>query len=81
MTLIGIRLFLREEELADLQVSLFQKDLCIISEKGVVEGLAVVVHGKSDVVPVTLMLWSDYENPAFCPVLHLLAFIFLSGNM
>ncbi len=42
------------------------------------EGIAVVIQGKSDKAPVTLQLWADHERPFFCPIRHLLFWIKMS---
>ncbi|KAF0712480.1 hypothetical protein As57867_004805, partial [Aphanomyces stellatus] len=79
MVLLSVKLFLRSDEVVRIRLSDFSKDLAIISDGGVVEALAVSVKGKTDVKPVTLMLWSDDVLPQLCPIRHLLILIKASG--
>ena len=46
---------------------------------GEVERLCVKVKGKSDKEWVTLLIWSDNENPEFCLVRHLLVYLKSTG--
>jgi hypothetical protein len=80
MILIGIKLFLRSDELCSLTVEQFLADFAIVAgDYEFLEGIAVVIHGKSDKVPVTLMLWADPVFPLYCPIRHLLFWLKLSG--
>lgn len=75
MILLSVKLFLRADEICSLKIENFNQDLFVLSEKRFVEGLAVTIQGKSDKVPVTLMIWADQETPKFCPVRHLLVYL------
>jgi hypothetical protein len=79
MTLVACMLFLREDEVASLSFESINYDLCIVNDNGTVEGVSLKVQGKSDPLPVTLMLWANDEVPELCPIRHLLCFIYLTG--
>ncbi|KAJ3258571.1 hypothetical protein HK103_003531 [Boothiomyces macroporosus] len=40
------------------------------------EGLVVTIRGKTDNNRVDLFLWVDDENPKFCPIRHLLVYVY-----
>jgi len=80
MILVACKLFLREDELSSLSFGSIDKSLSVVDESGSVHGLAVVIKGKSDSKPVTLMLWGDDDVPELCPVRHLLAFLSMLGS-
>jgi hypothetical protein len=79
MTLVACILFLREDEVASLAFESINYDLCIVNDNRTVEGVSLKVQGKSDPVPVTLMLWANDNVPELCPVRHLLCFLYLTG--
>lgn len=79
MILIGCRLFQRADEVLSLQYSSLELGLSVMNIEGIVRGIAVTFQGKTDKVPVTLILWADDSNPEFCPVRHLLVYIYLLG--
>jgi hypothetical protein len=80
MILLGVKLFLRSDELCSITVEQFLGDFAIVSgDYAYLEGIAVVIQGKSDKIPVTLMLWSDHHFPLYCPIRHLLFWLKLSG--
>jgi hypothetical protein len=59
MTLLSIKLFLREEEASGedgITIESFSRDIVLVSEDGSVFGLAVKVKGKSDKRVQTLMI-------------------------
>ena len=78
MLLITICLFLRGDEVVKIKIEDFNPEISIVDENGIVISLAVTVFGKSDRNPVTLVMWANDEIPAFCPVKHLLVYLFLS---
>jgi hypothetical protein len=78
MILLGIKLFLRADELVQLKLDMFGLDYQIVSIDSV-RALAVTIKGKNDTVPVTLMIFSDDDCPEFCPVRHLLAYVKKAG--
>ncbi len=85
MILIGIRLFLRSAELVDLKISMVdgsKKNLLnwktsVFTPEGELTGLTFDIMGKKDPKPVSLVLWRDEVVPEFCPLRHLLAYIFI----
>jgi hypothetical protein len=79
MILLGCRLFLREDEIADLAYDSFNHDLLVVKERDKVAGISITVQGKTDKAPVKLMIWVDDEFPEFCPVRHLMAWIGMSN--
>ena len=72
-------MFLREDEIGSMGYVHINHDISVKKGNDCVEGLAITVKGKADKVPVTLMMWFDHEFPEFCPVRHLLAWLYLSG--
>jgi hypothetical protein len=78
MIILGIKLFLRANELIKLKLDMFGLDYQIVSTDNV-RALSVTIQGKTDPVPVTLMIFSDDECPEFCPVRHLLAYVERAG--
>ena len=88
MTLLAVKLFLRDSELSGsdsdnnptgLQISSFVPAISIVSPNGLVEALGVRIKGKSDNAFKNLMLWKDDENPELCPILHLLLYVHMIG--
>jgi hypothetical protein len=78
MILIACRLFLREDEVASMRCEDIVSDITSVHGNGHVEGIAFKIQGKSDVHPVTLMMWSDAIYPSLCPVNALLSWISLT---
>ena len=78
MLLLGIKQFLRNEEEATLTNDSFVKELAIVSSAGV-KALSMKVCGKADDEEKHFWVWSDDENPEFCPVRHLLIYLDLIG--
>ena len=79
MILLGIKSFLRADELISIKVAQFKENLFLLSETDGPTALTVTVQGKNDPAPVDLILFHDKENPEFCPVRHLLCYIRLAG--
>ncbi|ORY43852.1 hypothetical protein BCR33DRAFT_251222 [Rhizoclosmatium globosum] len=89
--LVGSFMFSREDEVStfktdkiDLGGGKFEFncinwDITVFSASGEIEGLGFTVFGKSDKVPVNLIMWRLDDCPMLCPVRHLLGWIFLSG--
>ena len=77
--LISCHMLLQEDEVGSMMHGTINNDITIIKSNGNVEGIAFQIKGKSDPVPVTLMMWWDHELPEFCPAHHLLAWIWISG--
>ncbi|KAJ3092375.1 54S ribosomal protein L39, mitochondrial [Quaeritorhiza haematococci] len=79
MTLIAIRLALRDDELVALRVDSINWSPCTIRDNGEIINLAFTVQSASDPKPVTLLLHTDDTVPEFCAVRHLLCWIHLTG--
>jgi hypothetical protein len=79
MIIVGVKLFQRGEETMGLTFENLDLGLSVM-RNGLVRGIAVTFQGKNDAVPVTLVLWADDTNPEFCPVLHLLVYLYLLGH-
>ena len=87
MTLVACKLFLREEELADLKFEDPESKNCInwdvtlgkCHQTTGLDGIAFNIQGKSDENPVTLMLWADDSLPLLCPIRHLMIYLHLTG--
>ena len=76
MLLLGIKLFLRADELLSLKFENFTTN-CFAVETNPerIDRLVLWVKGKSDTDKVWLSLYRDDENPEFCPIRHLLAYV------
>jgi hypothetical protein len=79
MMLVGIKLFLRIEEVIGMTIADFVIDYFIVNANVDIQGLCIQVKGKTDDDWVHLMLWRDFECPEFCVVMHLLLWIELIG--
>jgi hypothetical protein len=77
--LLGIKLFLRIEEVLGMTVSQFVTNYFIITSNAEIQGLCTKVNGKTDDDWVHLMLWRDFDCPEFCVVSHILLWIELIG--
>jgi hypothetical protein len=78
MIVLGIKLFLRADELLSLTVEQFDKKYQIFNDNKI-KALSVWIKGKTDVVPVNLMLFKDDECSEFCPIRHLLVYLAKTG--
>ena len=76
--LIGIRNFLRYDNLCNIKADDFLINLHEITEFGI-DGLGIEVFGKADNNWVKLMIWSDNDCPELCPIRHLLVYLYLAG--
>jgi hypothetical protein len=60
-------------------MSSFNLSLSCVSDDGFVEALSMTVCGKADKEVIVLTFWADTQNPALCPVLHILVWISLTN--
>lgn len=80
ISLLSIRLLLRSEEALPFDGdSGFIPEMTSIDSNGRVNQLAIVIQGKRDKSPVTLLLNRDDEMPEFCPVRTMLTWVHVSG--
>jgi hypothetical protein len=77
MILLGIKLFLRSNELLGITVEDFKERLYIVNQDDV-RGIAIGVKGKCDTTRQYLYIWPDDHCPDFCPLRHLLVYVALS---
>ena len=75
--LVSIHLFLRHDEFADLEMRHVKPNLCQI-KNGMVSRLAIQICGKSDNVWRTMFLHRCDDVPEFCPVRHLLVYLYIA---
>ena len=74
MILLGIKLFLRSDELLCLTVEQFCTKMAQVDPEGV-RSLAAWIQGKSDNAPILLNIYSDPADYEFDLVHHLLVYI------
>lgn len=79
MVLMGIKCFLRPDELMTIKAEHFIPQL-FCQHQGRIIGMVVKVKGKADKKWVYLWIWADDENPDLCPLRHLLAYLHLSQH-
>jgi hypothetical protein len=79
MIILGIKLFLRADELISLRVESFDVSLFLVDRDRGPSALCVKIQVKNDVTPYHMVLWAESEYPEFCPVRHLLYYLRLSG--
>ena len=77
MILVAIYLFLRHDDIYDLDFLSYIPHLSTVRRDGSVDYLVFKVHGKSDTEYKYLMLWACHDKPELCPVRHLLVYIYL----
>jgi hypothetical protein len=75
--LVGVSLFLREDEVSQISIDDLDFKLSIVSDHAV-DSIGVWVQGKRDQAKVLLMLWANHANPQICPVRHLLCWLYVS---
>ena len=76
MMLIGIRCFLRCDEVASIKCDSFAIHAAEVDKQQKrVEHIALWVRGKADTEYVLLSLWRDDENTEFCPVRCVLVYL------
>jgi integrase len=73
--LMGIKLFLRIQEVLEMKVEHFKLRYFLFDDNGTIQGMCVTVNGKTDKTWVPLQIWRDDTNPEFCLVRHLLTWI------
>jgi hypothetical protein len=78
MILVGIKLFLRAEELLSLRIEMFDKTLSVVNADEV-RAVAIWIKGKSDKSKKGLYIFEDERCPEFCPLRHLLVYLSLMG--
>lgn len=78
MIVLGFKLFLRASELIALKVEDFEQELQILKLNRV-DTMSVIVQGKTDPLPVRLVLFADDVCPEFCPVRHMLVYMAFAG--
>lgn len=59
--IVGVKEFLRIDEVLNLKVEHFKKDLFIVNEKNV-EALAISVKGKTDLTAKDLLMWDESDE-------------------
>ena len=64
---IGVRLFLRIDEVLELTVEQFVTEYFVVTGRDI-KGLLVKIQGKRDKKPVHLSLWDDLDCPEFSPL-------------
>jgi hypothetical protein len=75
--LVGVSLFLREDEVSQITVDDLDFKLSVVSEYAI-DSVGVWVQGKRDAGRVLLMLWANHANPQICPVRHLFLWLYVS---
>lgn len=75
MMLVAINLFLRFDEVSNMEYAHYTPEFSNITDDGHAHNLVFRVKGKSDVKEVYLVLWRQDEFPHFCPVRHLLFYL------
>jgi hypothetical protein len=76
MVLLGIKLFLRADELVTMKLENFRPECARIDKKNKrIESIVLKVRGKSDLDWVSLTLWRDDQNPEFCPIRALMVYL------
>lgn len=78
MIIIGIKLFLRADELLNLKIEDFNMDYAIVHPSEV-RAICVSVQGKTDDKPHLLTLFKDDETPEFCPIRALFSHLKTTG--
>ena len=71
--IVGIKLFLRADEVLDMIYDQFLVKYFVVKETHV-DSLLVIIKGKKDNFPVHFALWDDHDCPDFssaCPALLL----------
>jgi hypothetical protein len=91
LILVMIKLFLRSDEALNpnwddrwqkhkgLTDQSFDPDLTFVTPEGIVKQIGITVFGKKNVKPKLLMLYPDRVHISFCPVKHLLAYLYTIG--
>ena len=83
MFLIGVRLFLRIDEIMDLGLFSVTEENTIHNNDGTIAGLFVQMLDKTEIkklAPVTMILWAMPTNPWSFTVKHLLLIMRIVGH-
>jgi integrase len=78
MVLLGIKCFLRADELLDIELKDFDEKYSQVTDEGV-QSLVLKVNGKSDEKDIHLVVFRDDECTHFCPIRHLLIYLACTG--
>ena len=79
MIIVGVRLFLRCDEIISMKTNDFVENLQLINDHGTVNTVAVKVKGKSDKIPQILLIHNDFKCTDLCALKHLLFWMKCSG--
>lgn len=74
MMILGVKLFLRADELIKIRICDFKKEYATIHPNSI-KSLCIGIQGKTDEEEVTLMIYRDDKNPEFCALRHLLVYV------
>ena len=78
MIILGIKCFLRSDELLNVKVEDFISEYYVVHPNKL-QHLCLQVEGKCDEQPVLLLLHRDDETPEFCPVRIILSYAKATG--
>ena len=81
MLLVSTYIFLRCDEICNMQFCHFTSSLSSIESDGKVQNLVFKVKGKKDNEWKHMILWRTDDVPSLCPVRHLLLFVYLQGRI
>ena len=74
--IISIKLFLRHDEFHSIQLFDVQDGMSDVDEHGQLNQMVIRIKGKTDKVTRHLVLWADNVEPRFCPIRHLLLYVY-----
>src|SRR5210317_131601 len=77
--ILGVRLFLRIEEILKIQIESFQQHFCVVRGKKILS-LCICIKGKTDRDDKFFQIYDDMECPEFGAVRPLLLFIAATGR-
>ena len=78
MIIVGIKLFMRIDEVCTMTVEKFKTDHFAVTEMNV-EGLCTMIKGKREGRPLPFMLWDDKDCPEFSSCKAVLIWMYISG--
>jgi len=78
MLIVGIKLFMRMDEVVTMKVEDFLM-ACFVATASSVEGLCVEICGKKETAPKKFMAWDDKDCPEFSPSKAILIWLAVSG--
>jgi len=76
--IVGIKLFLRVEEVLTMDMSQFDEDFFVVTEDAI-QGLCVKIKAKRDPRELHFMMWDDLDCSEFSPVRAILIWLHASG--